>query len=109
VVPPDELERLYEPFKRLGGDRTAGADGDRGLGLSIVRAIASAHDATVTARPQPDSGLEVAVSFLGVDSVTSAFVAEQRPSDDHGCPGAINSRNGPKLPDARGPWSVRAV
>jgi len=64
VVPPDELERLFEPFQRLGGARVAGADGHHGLGLSIVRAIATAHGATVTARPQPGGGLAVTVGFL---------------------------------------------
>jgi signal transduction histidine kinase len=61
-VPPAEVERLFEPFQRLARART-GADGRHGLGLSIVRAIAGAHDATVTARPQAHGGLEVQVSF----------------------------------------------
>ena len=63
LVAPDELELLFEPFQRLGGGRTAAGDGHHGLGLSIVRAIAAAHRATVTARPQPNGGLAVTVSF----------------------------------------------
>ncbi|NJQ02590.1 sensor histidine kinase [Streptomyces zingiberis] len=59
-VPPEQVERLFEPFQRLG--RTAG-DGHHGLGLSIVRAIATAHDATITARARPGGGLLVRVSF----------------------------------------------
>ncbi len=41
VVPPDDVEGLFEPFRRgEGRDRTGpGA----GLGLSIVRSIAVAH------------------------------------------------------------------
>ena len=39
VVPPDDVERLFEPFRRGGSERTSGGDG-YGLGLSIVRAIA---------------------------------------------------------------------
>lgn len=70
VVPADELERLFEPFQQLDGYRTAGADGHHGLGLSIVRAIASAHGATLSARPQPDGGLAVTVRFPGSDSVS---------------------------------------
>ena len=69
-VPPGELERLFEPFQRIGATRTASADGHHGLGLSIVRAIATAHGATLTARPQPDGGLAVTVSFPGSDSVS---------------------------------------
>ncbi len=61
-VPSGEIERLFEPFQRLARDRT-GSDRHRGLGLSIVRAIATAHDGTVTATPRPDGGLVVAVSF----------------------------------------------
>jgi signal transduction histidine kinase len=63
VVRPDETDRMFEPFQRLGGGRAAGADGHHGLGLSIVRAIAVAHDATIDAVPQPAGGLAVTVSF----------------------------------------------
>ncbi|GIJ66612.1 sensor histidine kinase [Virgisporangium ochraceum] len=60
VVPPGEVERLFEPFQRLGGERLAGG---HGLGLAIVRAVATAHGATVTADPRPDGGLTVEVRF----------------------------------------------
>jgi signal transduction histidine kinase len=60
VIGRDQIEGLFEPFRRLGADRV----GERhGLGLSIVRAIADAHGATVTADPLPDGGLRVRVSF----------------------------------------------
>jgi signal transduction histidine kinase len=59
-VPPDRLDQLFEPFQRLR--RTAG-DGHHGLGLSIVRAVAAAHDAALSARCGPDGGLVVEVSF----------------------------------------------
>jgi signal transduction histidine kinase len=62
VIPPGEVERLFEPFQRLGGERTRSADG-YGLGLAIVRAIADAHGATLTRRAQPDGGLDIEVSF----------------------------------------------
>jgi signal transduction histidine kinase len=65
-IPPDELERLFEPFQRLGERRTAGDDGHHGLGLSIVRAIAAAHGATLNAQPHADGGLAVTVRFGGV-------------------------------------------
>ncbi len=63
LVGAEDVERLFEPFARLGDGRGAQADGHHGLGLSIVRAIASAHTATVTIRPSPGGGLEVTVSF----------------------------------------------
>jgi signal transduction histidine kinase len=62
VIPPDELERLFQPFQRLNGARTRHNQG-HGLGLSIVRAIATAHSATLAADPRPDGGLAVKVTF----------------------------------------------
>ena len=65
VVPPDEVERLFQPFQRLGGARVRNAGG-HGLGLAIVRAIADAHDAIVTARAREGGGLEIDVTFPAV-------------------------------------------
>ena len=62
LVPPGDIDRLFLPFQRLGPQRTRYKDG-HGLGLSIVRAIASAHGATVTAWPLPGGGLSVLVTF----------------------------------------------
>jgi signal transduction histidine kinase len=62
AIPASEIERLFEPFQRLDEDRT-GSDGHRGLGLSIVRAIAAAHDGTATASPRAGGGLVVTVSL----------------------------------------------
>jgi signal transduction histidine kinase len=63
AIAAEEIDRLFEPFQRLGTDRIALGDGGHGLGLSIARAIATAHDALITAEPQPEGGLVVAVSF----------------------------------------------
>ncbi len=62
VIGPEELDRLQQPFQRLGAARTTHGDG-HGLGLSIVHAIATAHGATLTVHPRPAGGLHVAVSF----------------------------------------------
>ena len=50
VVPPDQLDRLLQPFQRLATDRAVNRDGV-GLGLSIVQAIAIAIGADLTLRP----------------------------------------------------------
>jgi signal transduction histidine kinase len=50
AVPAAEVGRLFQPFQRLGL-RPARRDGGHGLGLSIVRAIATVHAATITAQP----------------------------------------------------------
>jgi signal transduction histidine kinase len=61
-VPPEELDRLLQPFQRLSGDRTSQRDG-LGLGLSIVAAIARAHEAALAVRARPEGGLEIDVHF----------------------------------------------
>ena len=62
VIPPGEVDRLFEPFQQLAGERTR-HDGGHGLGLAIVASIARAHDAVVTARAGPEGGLEITVRF----------------------------------------------
>jgi signal transduction histidine kinase len=59
-VPRYEIETIFLPFRRLGRER-AGAIATRGLGLglSIVRAIATAHGGKVTAQPRSGGGLVV--------------------------------------------------
>lgn len=59
---PTDIGRLFQPFQRLAPDRSHHAAGT-GLGLSIAQAIADAHDATITATPQPHGGLKIQVSF----------------------------------------------
>ena len=62
VIPAAEVDRLFQPFHRLG-PRRASRDGGHGLGLSIVRAIATAHAAAITARAMPEGGLAVDITF----------------------------------------------
>jgi signal transduction histidine kinase len=59
---PGDVDRLFQPFQRLGGERIRQADG-HGLGLSIVRAIAGAHGASLAARARSGGGLDIEVSF----------------------------------------------
>jgi signal transduction histidine kinase len=73
-IPAEEVERLFRPFQRLGAERTDQSDG-LGLGLSIVHAIATAHQATLTARAQPTGGLEIEVGFPSRNGVTGATVS----------------------------------
>ncbi|CAG7658051.1 sensor histidine kinase [Actinacidiphila bryophytorum] len=74
TVPEDAVERILLPFQRL--DPARAARGSRidsssrndsseglGLGLSIVAAIASAHDASLTAAARPGGGLVVTIAF----------------------------------------------
>lgn len=61
VIPADQTDRLLVPFQRLNGERI-GRDG-LGLGLSIVQAIAVAHQATLELQPVDQGGLDVQVRF----------------------------------------------
>lgn len=59
-IAPEERERVFDRFYRRPGTRSPGS----GLGLAIVRAIASAHGATVTLGQGADArGLAVTVTF----------------------------------------------
>jgi signal transduction histidine kinase len=62
VIPAGELTRLFQPFQRLNSHAGRSTDGV-GLGLAIVQAIATSHDATVTAQPRTGGGLAIEVAF----------------------------------------------
>jgi signal transduction histidine kinase len=66
VIPTGELTRIFEPFQRLSSHAGPSANGV-GLGLAIVRAIADAHDATVTAQARTSGGLGIGVAFPALD------------------------------------------
>jgi len=61
-VPAQEVPALFEPFRRLGTDRISHAGG-AGLGLSIVRSIATAHQGAIHAQARPDGGLTIAIDL----------------------------------------------
>ena len=63
LIAPEEIETMFEPFRRLGPARTGTDSGQHGLGLSIVRAIAEAHHADIDARPRAGGGLAITVAF----------------------------------------------
>ncbi len=60
LVPPEAVPGLFEPFRRLSGERLDHGGGV-GLGLTIVRSIVAAHGASIEARANPGGGLSVAV------------------------------------------------
>jgi signal transduction histidine kinase len=62
IVPPVQVERLFQPFQRLGRTRTSSGNG-HGLGLAIVQAIAQAHRAKITAHARSAGGLDIEVNF----------------------------------------------
>ena len=58
-IPAAERKRVFDRFVRLPG----AGEGGSGLGLSIVKAIAERHDASVALGDAPGGGLTVRVSF----------------------------------------------
>jgi signal transduction histidine kinase len=68
VIAVDEVDRLFEPFQRLGNQRIH-QDGGHGLGLAIVHAIAKAHGAEIARSPGDEGGLRIEVTFVRAGSV----------------------------------------
>ncbi len=101
-IPADRVDRLFEPFQRLDGERTDGSGGF-GLGLSIVRAIATAHHATISARANQNGGLWIEVSFsarppaAGQPSDTAGPASHELPGRQSAHPAGQNSILGPNV------------
>lgn len=53
-VPPDQRERIFEPFYRLPG--ASEREGGVGLGLALVRSIALRHGGTASCSNRPEGG-----------------------------------------------------
>lgn len=83
VIPADQLDRLLEPFQRLGRHRCGG---HHGLGLSIVRAIAAAHDSTLTLACREGGGLIVTVAFKAATAVPETFAPAPASAPSGGAP-----------------------
>ena len=62
LVPAEATERIFEPFRGVDSDRARTGAG-LGLGLSIVRAIADTHDATISTQTRSEGGLRIGVTF----------------------------------------------
>lgn len=54
-----EVDRLAQPFERLGGERV----GSSGLGLSIVAAVAAAHGGRLALQALAEGGLRVSITL----------------------------------------------
>jgi len=61
-IPPEHVDSLFDPFRRLGDSRTTHPHG-AGLGLSIVRSVVAAHGGQLTAAARDRGGLTVLVQL----------------------------------------------
>jgi signal transduction histidine kinase len=66
----EQVARLGQPFQRVSAERVA--TGSVGLGLSIVYAIASAHDGTLRLKPRAQGGLRAVVEMPATGCHSSA-------------------------------------
>jgi signal transduction histidine kinase len=87
-IPPEKVDLLFQPFGRL--EDRVGRDG-LGLGLSIVTAIAAAHEADLRARPLPGGGLEVEVHFPRPPAAEPPEPATPWGREAHGSAGAAGA------------------
>ncbi|WP_083951999.1 sensor histidine kinase [Actinomadura rubrobrunea] len=71
AVPSYEVGAIFEPFRRLRGDRVGSAEG-AGLGLSIVAAVVRAHGGVIDTRPRPEGGLVITVRLPAVPAAVPA-------------------------------------
>ncbi len=55
-VAPEQAERIFDKFERLGRDSDGGKDKGSGLGLYISRRLAEAMGGTLTVGPAPGGG-----------------------------------------------------
>ncbi|MBV9366674.1 MAG: HAMP domain-containing histidine kinase [Solirubrobacterales bacterium] len=75
-----DISRLLQPFQRYGADRT-NHTGGLGLGLSIVHAITSAHNAQLDIHPRQRGGLAIEVRFapqVALDQAKTGHASSQR-------------------------------
>jgi len=84
VIPAAAVDRLFQPFKRLAGSRVQHSGG-HGLGLAIVRVIADAHGASITARAREAGGLDIMVAFPATGAPGWETCAPSRRSARTGC------------------------
>jgi signal transduction histidine kinase len=61
-IPPQELEKVFEPFYRLESSRNRDTGGT-GLGLSIARDVAQAHGGSLVLRNRSEGGLEALLTL----------------------------------------------
>ncbi|WP_248964027.1 sensor histidine kinase [Sphaerisporangium perillae] len=93
AIPPEDVDRLFEPFQRLQSDRTAEAKSS-GLGLAIVRSIVRAHRGTVEAAPMAGGGLKVIVKLPARETPSTAPAATPGNATDPASAGPFENSAG---------------
>jgi signal transduction histidine kinase/CheY-like chemotaxis protein len=84
------LERLFEPFERLGAEET-GVEGS-GLGLSLTKRLVEAMAGTIEVDSEPDRGSTFRIGFPLVEGQVERYQRLQVPAGgevDHGPRGTV--------------------
>jgi two-component system, OmpR family, phosphate regulon sensor histidine kinase PhoR len=63
AVPPEDLERVFDPFYRVVEPAVAAADGENGLGLALCRQIVERHGGSIRAELPAEGGLRISVEL----------------------------------------------
>jgi signal transduction histidine kinase len=87
-IPAEAIPTLFEPFRRLNADRLTNTSG-AGLGLPLVRSIATAHGGTAHAEPGEHGGLTVTVDLPPTGGTLSAL--EKGTNGDAATRSSVNS------------------
>jgi signal transduction histidine kinase len=61
-LPPEQLEKVFEPFYRVEGSRNRDTGGT-GLGLAIAKNVAELHGGGIELRNRPEGGLEAVLGL----------------------------------------------
>lgn len=63
-IPPDQLQRIFEPFVQADGSLSRRFEGS-GLGLMLVRSLTELHGGTVSIESAPDAGTTAEIRLPG--------------------------------------------
>lgn len=61
-IPPDRMEQVFEPFRRLEDSRSR-ETGGVGLGLTVALMVARAHGGTIRLQNRPEGGLRAQMTL----------------------------------------------
>jgi signal transduction histidine kinase len=78
-LPPEELEKAFEPFYRVEGSRSR-ETGGTGLGLTIARGIAEAHGGSLVLGNRAEGGLEAVLALPRLHADRAVATRELTPT-----------------------------